>query len=99
MTQKETAELRKTQADTDAIYIDTGVVSEDEIAYSRFGGGEYSPETVLDLEKRNEDKLAEKDEPDPVPPPMPAPGLPVPGQPLIVPGPSGTATGNAPGDT
>lgn len=99
LTEKEKAEVRETQSRTDTAYIDTGVVSEDEIAYSRFGGGEYSPETVLDLEKRNKDKLAEKNEPDPIPPPMPAPGLPVPGQPLIVPGATGTATGNAPGDT
>lgn len=99
LTEKEKAEVRKTQSDTDVNYIDTGVVSEDEIAYSRFGGGEYSPETVLDLEKRNEDKLAEKDEPDPIPPPMPAPGLPVPGQPILPQPPTPEPGGGTPGES
>jgi hypothetical protein len=80
MTEKEQAEVRKIQADTDAIYIDTGVVAEDEITYSRFGGGEYSTDTILDLEKRNADKLAEDEEPDEPPPPPTFPGMMPPGE-------------------
>ena len=89
LTEKEKAELRLTQSKTDLGYIDTGVVSEDEIAYSRFGGGEYSSETILDLEKRNEDKLAEELEPEP--PPLPPPGMLPPGVtplPMVVPAPA-----------
>jgi phage-related protein (TIGR01555 family) len=71
LTEQEQAELRNKQADTDQKYLTEGVVTEDEIAYSRFGGGEYSPETILDLEQRNEDKLADEAEPEPEPMPIP----------------------------
>jgi hypothetical protein len=87
LTEKEKAEVRKTQSDTDTAYIDTGVLSEDEVAYSRFGAGEYSPETILDLEKRNEDKLAEEKEPEPTPPPVPPPVPGEPGLPVVLPTP------------
>jgi len=74
LTELEQADLRNKQANSDKIYIEMGVVSEDEIAYSRFGGDKYSPETILDLERRQEDKLADEIEPetDPVinPPPL-----------------------------
>ncbi len=50
--EKELAEARKTQADTDAIYIDTNVLEPDEVAASRFGGESYSFDTVLDKEAR-----------------------------------------------
>lgn len=46
--QKEIAETRKITAETDAIYIDRGVLDVDEVAQSRYGNGEYSIETVID---------------------------------------------------
>lgn len=46
-TEKEQAELRKIQMETDAGYIDRGVVSADEIAVSRYAGKQYSTETKL----------------------------------------------------
>jgi phage-related protein (TIGR01555 family) len=47
MSDKEKAELRKIQAETDRIYLQEVVVSANEIAQSRFGGDGYSLETVL----------------------------------------------------
>jgi phage-related protein (TIGR01555 family) len=52
LTEKEQLELRKAQADIDAIYIDRGVFTAEEVAISRFGSGEYSYETQIDLESR-----------------------------------------------
>lgn len=49
---QERAQVRKTQAETDAIYIREGVLDTDEVAMSRFAGDSYSTETVLDLEAR-----------------------------------------------
>jgi phage-related protein (TIGR01555 family) len=52
-TDKETAELRKLTADTDAIYIDKGVLLPEEVALSRWGSGAYSTEiTGFDPEIR-----------------------------------------------
>jgi len=47
-TDKEICETRKTQAESDGIYIDRGVLTAEEVAQSRFGGEEYSHETTLD---------------------------------------------------
>ena len=47
MTEKESSEIRKTTAETDKLYIETGVLQPEEVAESRFGGGEYSTETNL----------------------------------------------------
>jgi len=66
MSQQEEALARKTQAETDAVYIDTGVLTNEEVARSRFGGDRYSFETQLD-----EDMRAEDDEPEPEPPAVP----------------------------
>lgn len=52
MSDTETTTLRKTQAETDAIYLANGVISAAEVAASRFGGDEYSTETQLDSEPR-----------------------------------------------
>lgn len=46
-TDKEVADLRKVVADTDAVYINAGVLSPDEVAESRFGQGEWSMDTQL----------------------------------------------------
>lgn len=51
LTEKEQAELRKTVADADAIYIDRGVLDPGEVAKSRFGGNKYSMETDIDINK------------------------------------------------
>lgn len=51
-TEAEQATARKTQADTDAVYIDRQVLSADEVAIARFGGPKYSFETHVDLEAR-----------------------------------------------
>jgi phage-related protein (TIGR01555 family) len=53
-TEAETITMRKTQAETDNIYITTGVLTPEEVAVSRFGGDEYSIETHVDLEARTE---------------------------------------------
>lgn len=45
--EKETADLRKVVADTDKIYLDSGVLSPEEVAESRFGSDEWSMETQL----------------------------------------------------
>jgi phage-related protein (TIGR01555 family) len=46
-TEQEAAETRKTQAETDKIYIETGVLMPEEVEKSRFGGDAYSSETKL----------------------------------------------------
>lgn len=51
-TTKETAEAREIQSRTDERYIASGVLSPEEIAVSRFGGDEYSFETMVDFEAR-----------------------------------------------
>lgn len=61
------AELRKRQAETDAMYLDRGVVDPSEIGISRFGGDRYSTETVLDMETRE----AARQLPDELPEPLP----------------------------
>ena len=48
----EKADLRLKVAQSDDIYMDKGVVDPTEIATSRFGGDEYSIETTLDTEGR-----------------------------------------------
>lgn len=53
-TDKEKAEVRKLMADTDQIYINTGVVTSDEIASSRFSPDGYSMETTVDFGLRAE---------------------------------------------
>jgi phage-related protein (TIGR01555 family) len=54
LTEKEQAEVRKLQAETDEIYINSQVAAPEEIAISRFGGDKYSTETVIDFESRKE---------------------------------------------
>lgn len=54
LTEKERAETRKIQADTDAIYMDRSVVSSEEIRDSRFGGDGYSFETSLKEREESE---------------------------------------------
>ena len=51
-TEKQKAETRLIQAQTDRIYLDTGVLDATEVAASRFGGEDYSLETQLDPQTR-----------------------------------------------
>lgn len=53
MDDKESATIRYTQAQTDAIYIERGVVDPNEVAASRFGTGKYSTETEIDMSLRS----------------------------------------------
>lgn len=50
MTDTETATLRKTVAETDAIYLDRSVLGPDEVGESRFGQGEWSMHTEIETE-------------------------------------------------
>jgi hypothetical protein len=83
MTEEQQAAIRKTQAETDAIYINAGVVTPEEIALSRFGGDAYSTETVIDADARKElfggaGEASAKEEPqDEEPPPPGEPATPV----------------------
>jgi uncharacterized protein len=52
MSESETADLRSKVAATDKIYVDSQVVTPEEIAASRFGAGGWSMETVVDLDAR-----------------------------------------------
>lgn len=49
-TDKEKTETRKIQGDTDALYIDRGVLTALEVRESRFGGDAYSTETSIKTE-------------------------------------------------
>ncbi len=51
MSQKEEIEARKTQAETDGIYIENNVISPDDVANSRFGGATYSYETTISTDE------------------------------------------------
>lgn len=53
-TELEQAQVRKTQAETDAIYLEAQVVTPQEIAKSRFGGDGYSTVTQIDADLRDE---------------------------------------------
>jgi hypothetical protein len=52
---KERAETRRLISVADTNYVNTGVLTSNEVAESRFGGETYSPETMLDFEKRSEE--------------------------------------------
>jgi hypothetical protein len=54
LSEKENADARKTQAETDVLYIQNGVVMPDDIARSRYGGDEYSFDTSVDFRAREE---------------------------------------------
>lgn len=63
MSEKEQAELHKTQAEADERYINAGVLRPEEVAISRFGGGKYNIQTdLLNEEERLENFQKENDE-------------------------------------
>ena len=51
-TEEQEANMRRTVAETDRIYIDTGVLDPTEVAISRFGGDRWSMNTLIDEEAR-----------------------------------------------
>ncbi len=51
-TEEQDATTRRTVAETDAIYIDRGVLTPNEVAISRFGGSKWSMNTQIDEEQR-----------------------------------------------
>jgi hypothetical protein len=58
---KEIADERKVYAETDAINIDRGVYSAEEVAQSRYSGDEFSTEIMLDQELRDTDNIPSAD--------------------------------------
>lgn len=104
MTDIEKAQLRQTVANTDNIYFQMGAVSPEEIARSRWGGDEYSPEMNIDFQERA--LLNEMGETAVPAPPKKAPpegGAPPPGPegapPPVPPPPGGPVAPRADGDT
>lgn len=61
--QKEKADVYKTTAEADAIYINSQVLDPNEVAISRFSDDEFNQDTQIDTELR-EEKLEEGEEPD-----------------------------------
>lgn len=53
-TEEQEAMIRRTVAETDAIYLDRGVLDANEVAVSRFGGGRWSMNTEIDIEARDQ---------------------------------------------
>ena len=51
-TEEQEAIMRRTVAETDRIYIETGVLDPNEVAISRFGGDRYSMNTLINVEAR-----------------------------------------------
>jgi uncharacterized protein len=82
--EKEEAEVRKTVAETDDVYISNGVLDPTEVTQSRFGGDEYSIETELDEEARDSGEISA--------------GTGIPGGEEEEPGPSEQEEGNYPDD-
>jgi len=62
-TEEQEAVMRRTVAETDRIYIENGVLDATEVAISRFGGGHWSMNTLIDEQAReggyNEGETAE----------------------------------------
>jgi phage-related protein (TIGR01555 family) len=52
-TDLEESQKRKNQSDADVAYVNAGILSADEVAISRFGGGAWSGETHLDMHARS----------------------------------------------
>lgn len=70
MSEKESAEIHKTQAEADQIYLTNQVLDPEEVAKSRFGRTKYSIETTIDLDARERQQAAREQDPNP---PTPAP--------------------------
>lgn len=57
--EKEIAEARKLQAETDKIYIEAQVIDPDDVAESRFGEDGYSHETTIDWARRKKREVTQ----------------------------------------
>lgn len=68
-TELEGAQARNVQMLTDKGYVESGVLFSDEVAMARFGGAEFSFETPVDFEAREELEATEADESSPPTPP------------------------------
>jgi phage-related protein (TIGR01555 family) len=62
MTEKELAEIRKLNADSDSIYIDTNVLTPEEIANARFAGENYSNDIKIEEREIDLSSLEEPEE-------------------------------------
>jgi len=62
--EKEVAETRKAVSESDKNYFEIGALSSQEIAESRFGGDEYSMETSVDMDSREEQNETSEISPD-----------------------------------
>lgn len=60
LSDEQEANVRKVTAETDQIYIQNGVLTEEEVTLSRFGGDRYSTETTIDKDARAEDRIADE---------------------------------------
>jgi phage-related protein (TIGR01555 family) len=78
MTPLEQANLEKSTADKDKVYIDAGVLLAEEVALSRYGSGTFSTDTKVDVKLRQElyEAAAEKALDPPEPPPQLPPAMP-----------------------
>lgn len=77
MSPTEEAAYRQVVANTDKVYIDAGVLTPEEVAIARFSG-RWSPETVIDVEAR--EQTGEPPAPqEPAPPPAQVPDVEQPG--------------------
>lgn len=59
LTALEEAQIRKTNADADSVYVKDGVLMPEEITVSRFGGDRYGTEITVDMEHRERQAKAE----------------------------------------
>jgi phage-related protein (TIGR01555 family) len=57
MTELESAEVRLKMAESDKIYIESGVLTPEEVAMSRFGGEAYSIDTTIDKALHNDPRF------------------------------------------
>ncbi len=75
---KADSERRLNMAKADKLYIDSGSLSKEEVAESRWGGSEYSIETMLDVKERARltDEALKDPEPEPVLPELPTEPVP-----------------------
>jgi len=60
--EEEISKTRKNVADTDKVYIETGVLTPDEVAKSRFQGEDYSMDTYLDNDRSSTEVTQEEQE-------------------------------------
>lgn len=76
--EKEEADRKKVIAETDAIYVNAGIVDVNEVALSRWGGEKFSDDMVIDVVLREQNPITQEDiDALKIPPPEPIPAEPV----------------------